>query len=64
MQQARAQFELVGGMLAVDSPQREAARLIELLEEGDAERVRTLLEARQRRTAALIAAELDAAEEP
>lgn len=63
MQQARERFELVGGMLAVDSPQREAARLIELLEDGDAERVRSLLEARQRRTAALIAAELDAVQE-
>lgn len=64
MQQAREQFELVGGMLAVDSPQREAARLIELLEDGDAERVRSLIEARKRRTAALIAAELEAAEAP
>lgn len=60
MQAASEAFELVGGMLAVDSPQREAARLIDLLEEGDDERVHALLDARRRRTSAFIAAELDA----
>lgn len=60
---AAEEYELVGGMVAGESPQRAADRVLELLQRGDLERVHALIEARAARTAEAIARELAAAEE-
>jgi hypothetical protein len=39
-------YELVEGMLAVESPQRSAAHILDLLERGELERVREILRQR------------------
>jgi hypothetical protein len=55
-------YELVEGMLAAESPQRSATRIIEMLERGEVERVRELLRQRATRTAEAIARELASVE--
>jgi hypothetical protein len=55
-------YELVEGMLAAESPQSSATRIIEMLERGEIERVRELLRARAARTSEAIARELAAVE--
>lgn len=55
--------ELVEGMLAAESPQRSAARIIELLKRGEVERVREILRQRAARVSETIAAELAAVEQ-
>jgi hypothetical protein len=57
------EYELVGGMIAAESPQRAADRVLELLERGEIDRVRDLIEARAAKTAEAIAHELAAAEQ-
>lgn len=48
-------YEIVEGMLAVESPQRAAAHILDLLERGEVERARELM----RQRAARVSAELD-----
>lgn len=55
-------YELVDGMLAAETPQRSATRILEMLERGEVERVRELLRQRAARTAESIARELAALE--
>ena len=62
MQDLDRDFELVGGMIAAEAPQSAAARVIEMLERGEADEVRELIEARAVRTANAIALELSAVE--
>lgn len=56
-------YELVDGMLAAESPQRVAARLIELLKRGEVERVEELMRQRAARVSASLAEDLAAAEQ-
>ena len=51
-------YPIVGGMLAADTPQSAASRILDLLE-----RVRELIAERAARTAAAMARELAAAED-
>jgi hypothetical protein len=55
-------YELVGGMLAAESPQRSAARILELLERGEVERVREMMRQRAAKISEAIARELAAAD--
>lgn len=55
-------YELVDGMLAAESPQQSAARIIELLARGEVERVREIMRQRAARVSETIARELAAAE--
>ncbi|HEY8430863.1 MAG TPA: hypothetical protein VIL20_20930 [Sandaracinaceae bacterium] len=57
-----AGYELVEGMLATESPQRRAARIIELLKRGEVERVRELMRQHVARVSETIARELAAVE--
>ncbi|MEC7526389.1 MAG: hypothetical protein VYE22_41300 [Myxococcota bacterium] len=56
-------YPIVGGMLAADTPQSAASRILELLERGETERVRELIAQRAAKTAAAMARELAAAED-
>lgn len=56
-------YELVEGMLAAESPQRTAARLIALLKAGEVERVREIMQQRAARVSETMAQELAAAEQ-
>lgn len=56
-------YELVDGMLAAESPQRAAARIIDLLKRGEVERVREIMRQRAARVSATIAQDLAAAEQ-
>ncbi len=58
MSEASSEYELVEGMIATESPQRSATRIIEMLERGEVERVRELLRRRAARAAETIAREL------
>lgn len=58
MSDASSEYELVEGMIATESPQRSATRIIEMLERGEVERVRELLRRRAARAAETIAREL------
>lgn len=53
-------YEIVAGMITSESPQRRAARILALLEQGDRERVRAMIEARAARTAEAMDHELAA----
>lgn len=56
-------FELIGGMLAAESPQHAASRVLDMLARGELDRARALIEARAARIAADLARELAAADE-
>ena len=56
-------YPIVGGMLAADTPQSAASRILDLLERGETERVRELIAERAARTTAAMARELAAAED-
>jgi DNA-binding GntR family transcriptional regulator len=56
-------YELVDGMLAVESPQRTAARIIDLLKRGEVEQAREIMRRRAARVSATIAQDLAAAEQ-
>ena len=56
------EYELVGGMVAAESPQRIADRVLELIRSGDAEGVRAIVEERAAKAAAAVGKELAAAE--
>lgn len=56
-------YELVEGMLAVESPQRTAARIIDLLKRGEVEQVREIMRQRAARVSETIAQDLAAAEQ-
>jgi hypothetical protein len=55
-------YELVEGMLAVESPQRAAARILDLIERGEVELARELLRQRAARVSAELERELAAYE--
>ncbi len=55
--------ELVEGMLASESPQRAAARIVEMLKRGELERVRAILRERAARVSETMARELAAAQQ-
>lgn len=52
------ELRIVGGMIASDTPQQRAQRMIEMLERGEVDRVRALAAARAARTARAFAREL------
>jgi len=54
-------LELIPGMLAVESPQRSTARIIEMLKDGKASQVRELARKRAERISENIDRELDEA---
>lgn len=54
------EYEMVGGMIAAESPQRAADRVLDLLRAGDVDRLRAILEARAARAAQAIGEELAA----
>ncbi len=56
-------YELVDGMLAAVSPQRMAARIIDLLKRGEVERVQEIMRQRAARVSATVAEDLAAAEQ-
>jgi hypothetical protein len=62
MTEPSTDYEMVEGMLAVESPQRVAARILELLERGERELVRELLRARAARISEAIDRELSSLE--
>ena len=61
--EATGEYEMVGGMIAAESPQRIADRLLELIRRGDVDRVRAIVAARAARAAEAVGRELAAAEE-
>ncbi|MEZ4336803.1 MAG: hypothetical protein R3B82_09265 [Sandaracinaceae bacterium] len=52
------EVRIVAGMMASETPQQRAERMIALLERGEDEEVRAITEARAARTAAAFAKEL------
>ncbi len=52
------ELRIIGGMLASETPQQRAQRLIEMLERGEVDRVRALTAANAARTARAFAREL------
>ena len=52
------ELRIIGGMIASETPQQRAQRLIEMLERGEVDRVRALTAARAARTSRAFAREL------
>lgn len=52
------ELEIIAGMIAVETPQQRARRMIDLMERGEVDRVRALIEARAARVAEQLAREL------
>jgi hypothetical protein len=62
MKNVHRDFEVIEGMLAIESPQRTAERILDLLRRGEMERVREIMRERAARVSASIASDLAAAE--
>lgn len=62
MSQSNERYEMIEGMLAVESPQRSAARILELLERGEVERVREIMRQRAARISEALDQELASVE--
>ena len=52
------EYEMVGGMIAAESPQRIADRVLELIRSGDVEQLHAIVEERAARAAAAVGKEL------
>lgn len=57
------EVRIIAGMMASETPQQRAERLIELLERGELDEVRAIAAARAARTAAAFAKELASLDE-
>lgn len=62
MSQSNERYEMIEGMLAVESPQRSAARILDLLERGEIERVREIMRQRAARISEALDQELASVE--